>query len=286
VHVRARLDVTIRVKDAMLLLDKAGLLTFAQGQPELQEPHGSVFSDLSAAARPPSELEDTRPATAPIAELQGLKDFVGHPSPSPFSSLGENQRRVLSPEELHEAVGPPRVWGCEPAADAAALEEFLRGDFRADYLAVLRIITEVLRPEMSARICWNLGTNSLDEHVALLDFLETELTFIEFQRLLLRFAEHSSRQAAATSCIPSSCCLENFLKNVFMPALEKPYLHPAPLSSGEATGEDVAEAAEVAKEPVNDGFWRGFCDEEELELALTDTPRATPDGYLDEVGAW
>merc|ERR1712190_480372 len=95
---------------------------------------------------------------------------------------------------------------------------------------VLGLLTEVLLPESLAKLCWTLRDAGLpkDEHVALLDYLETELTFAEFLRILLRITERATKPAVFSGPLPLHRRVEDFLEHVLFPALSKPYVPPEP----------------------------------------------------------
>mmetsp|Transcript_755 Transcript_755/g.1371 ORF Transcript_755/g.1371 Transcript_755/m.1371 type:complete len:1046 (-) Transcript_755:81-3218(-) len=333
VHVQARMDVTIRIKDALHVLYRAGFLSSKDSRIENIEPTASVFPDR--APRP--ETAETQ-NTAPIEELQGLKEAMGglggllgaggdgpgdasHESPQPEEktspvereSPDEEQSRPVTQDagSASSAVGTEAKVDAEEAADQSMkVEEYLKQDFSVSFLRVLEILTEVQQPELSSCICWSLPQEPSDEHVALLDFLETELNFAEFQRLLLRLSELPN---AYEQPLPQHICLNRFLEDVFLPSLDEPYVAPSGKSAdqppeaptddaaredpdaGEREVEAQADQEVIAEETAEEAaplpetsltFWHGFAEEEELELALVVTPRAWPEDYETEVDEW
>merc|ERR1711879_516310 len=68
--------------------------------------------------------------------------------------------------------------------------------------------------------------------VSLLDYLETELTFVEFRRILVRIADRQTVVNDPTSMLSQRLPLhrrfEGFLKHIFLPAFLQPYQPPVP----------------------------------------------------------
>jgi len=337
VHVQARMDVTIRVKDALHVLHRAGLLTISDSRLDNIEPTASLFPER--APRPDTAQTQN---TAPIEELQGLRDVIvlgglvgadgpgdtsnGSPQP-PIAQSPSSDRRASDytagedtsrPDTQPSHAAPSSsAAGAETietqvddGADTQALKvgEYLNRDFTVSFLRVLEILTQVLQSELSSYICWSLPQDPSAEHVALLDFLETELNFAEFQRLLLCIAELPN---VFENPLPAHICLRSFLQDVFLPSLTEPYIaqkpsgerreepaadsveEPVEVTEPQVTEEtEEAKANEVATEaaPLPETspltFWQGFSDEEELELALKVTPRFWPESYEDEVESW
>lgn len=145
--------------------------------------------------------------------------------------------------------------GKSVVASQASLQTFdckpidvLKCDFTIGVLELLRLMVEVCSPESVRKIRWfpDIEEKPTEETVALLDFLETEVTFCEFQRLLLRLAERQ------TALGPPPCGLmalaqrfEGFLRHVFVPALSAPYLKPEPPSVAEEAAADAEEQADA-----------------------------------------
>jgi len=126
------------------------------------------------------------------------------------NAVEDKEAESLGDEELDNKEAP----------DMTDEQVVTRNDFTMSFHDVLRIIVEVMLPEGVERLCWGTkgDADPRDELVALLDYAETELTFIEFQRLLLRFAEIKLKEIA-----PPPRCLQIFLAHVFFPALREPY---------------------------------------------------------------
>lgn len=248
-HVRARLDVTIRVKDALLILDGAGLLL--PFRPEVTDPEAAVFQTQSPSW-------DTDPGLERLETTRSADD----------SDVNAGE---------------------QSSSDDVEVSSF---DFRLSYLDVLRIVLEVHHQECQSQLRWSLGkaSSTSEDYVALLEFLESELTFQEFQRLLLQIAV--GRVQKATSQAPLHHRLEAFMRHVFLPSLKQPYLPPAAVEvvavEDAVEGDSVQAAVSPEKEqpePVVD-FWRGFDAEADLELVSTVAPRMWPEHYTQEVALW
>lgn len=299
VHIQARMDVTIRVKDALSILFYADLLSIGDIQPSVDYPTDSIFPE----ARP----EETEPVarTPDTEERSSLKNSLGdfqiekaeakdlpgdHRTPTPAEESAQGQK--IPPEK-------------EIASTAEALAEFCKLNFKVDSLDAVAILTEVFKPPSVKRIHWSLDENSAMEELAMLDYLETELTYPEFQLLLLRLANLPAEKAPHLSCLSVHACLDAFLAKVFLPGVQSAQsrIPPEPELQTRAEGsegsrtakeESATEAAEDAeaeaapppeKEPAP-SLWLGFCDPYHLDLAATAAPRWWPENYTDEVLGW
>jgi len=293
------MDVTIRVKDALSILFYADLLSIGDIQPSVDYPTDSIFPE----ARP----EETEPVarTPDTEERSSLKNSLGdfqiekaeakdlpgdHRTPTPAEESAQGQK--IPPEK-------------EIASTAEALAEFCKLNFKVDSLDAVAILTEVFKPPSVKRIHWSLDENSAMEELAMLDYLETELTYPEFQLLLLRLANLPAEKAPHLSCLSVHACLDAFLAKVFLPGVQSAQsrIPPEPELQTRAEGsegsrtakeESATEGAEDAeaeaapppeKEPAP-SLWLGFCDPYHLDLAATAAPRWWPENYTDEVLGW
>lgn len=300
VHIQARMDVTIRVKDALSILFYADLLSIGDIQPSVDCPNDSIF--------PEPRPEETEPVavTPDTEERSSLKNTFGdfQIEKAEAKDLPGDHRTPTPPEESAQAEGqkiPPEK---EIASTAEALAEFRKLNFKVGYLDAVAILTEVFKPPSVKRIHWSLDENSAVEELAMLDYLETELTYPEFQLLLLRLANLPAEKAPHLSCLSVHACLDAFLAKVFLPAVQsaqsrippEPELQTAEGSEGSRTAKEEsategadaeAEAAQPSpeKEPAP-SLWLGFCDPYHLDIAATAAPRWWPEKYTDEVLGW
>jgi len=224
-HVRARQDVTVRIKDVLQILSCGGIL----------QPAGS--SDAAGAGGAPERW------LGPVFQPRGDEalDSDVHPgdsasgaatpvpqSPSPpvrpSSSPGDDT--LTADEDGPESAGDAEDAAGEPPCAQAA--DVLRCDFTATPLQVLRILCELSPPEGLAKVHWSLERGATTEggEMPLLEFLESEITFVEFSRLLLRLAESKTSEAEFNGDMPLRTRLEGFLAHVFLPSLGTPYVPP------------------------------------------------------------
>lgn len=301
VQLQARLDITTRVKDVLLILQGAGLLL---PPPEVEDLSGAV---LDANQKPEKTPGDSQ---APFAGLDfGLlgshpedEDAVMESTTSQFvSTNGEaGGKKALA----------AKTAGAQPQElPVLAVEEILKCDFRICPITALSLLLEVHAPETGSKLRWSLPSDAPpeEEKVTALDFVETELTFVEFQRFLLRMAENRVAEANLPGVLPQARCLEGFLRLVFFPALESPYVAPQsaplepPVDAVEAAPEVApapapeqeepqAEAAEVAVSPEEAAhamaFWLGVSSDAEVQEALRCAPRVWPEEYAEAVAQW
>ncbi|CAK9043175.1 unnamed protein product [Durusdinium trenchii] len=309
VHVQARMDVTIRVKDALSILFYSDLLSLGDIEHLKSHPSDSIFpdpreEDLPAfSGTPDTEERSSMKNTNP--EFATEKDPKEAPSGPPGPAV--DPRTPTPPDANIEGAASPSLVK-DSAFQVEALEEFRQQSFKADWLEVVAILTEVFRPPSSKRIHWALDESSAAEELSLLDYLETELTFPEFQRLLLRIANIPAEKVTHTASLPSHACLDVFLNQVFIPAVESaPSKVPPEPEFRSETVEPVEPHQEQAKEEQEPGaaegaeeepeakeavkvatprFWLGFCDPYHLDVAASATPRSWPEEYADQVLDW
>jgi hypothetical protein len=187
-----------------------------------------------------------------------------------------------------------------------SLMEVLQCDFTMGVLEALRFLSELWSPQSRARLCWELlrEESPKDERVSLLEFMETELTFVEFSRLILRLVERHTEEAM--SALPLHRRLEGFMRHVFLPALKVPYVPPIPPPAPmqepadppvqeEATATD-APGPETDAPPSSSGgareagepktFWRGLLNSDSKEAVTSAAPRCWPKDYDQEAAEW
>eukprot|EP00929_Paragymnodinium_shiwhaense_P118893 TRINITY_DN90795_c0_g1_i1.p1 TRINITY_DN90795_c0_g1~~TRINITY_DN90795_c0_g1_i1.p1 ORF type:complete len:1298 (+),score=324.29 TRINITY_DN90795_c0_g1_i1:109-4002(+) len=208
-----------------------------------------------------------------------------------------------------------------------------RCDFSVASVDLLRILMEVLPPASLNHLRWSCkgAENPTEEQVPLLEFIETELTFAEFRRVLMRIADeqtqaHISSDIEVVQKMALHMRVDGFLRHVFLPALQEPWVPPAPVEepaapesrnpSGKSAqeGGDAVPAEEPPAEEAHDGveaegateppppppeppvFWLGFdtlhdehIDEiggDREEREEANATRMWPVWYLEEVTNW
>lgn len=206
----------------------------------------------------------------------------------------------------------------------AALADFAQCDFTITPLRLLRIILEVASPSSVKNLYWQLNRAriALEDHECstILEFVESELTFIEFLRLLLRICDLGTRKdIALCERLGPASRLEGFMKHIFLPALCSPYQPPAapteetektdavPASGNELLPPNLEESksagsarsprpeshvaedeAVEVKNEMQDALelWAGFDEYDCADAEMNYSFRNWPEGYEKEVAAW
>jgi len=325
VHVKARLDVTVRVKDVLHLLETASLLLPfmpAEKYPPFatDEMHSAVFPGMSAVngdRETPDACHASRIGPSPVSQDE-VSNFSGrtsntfsrqnspmsprNPAESATQNYSQKASSLLtraSTQVMAEGSSPsasfsrrggggggaktvpsscrnsqtgawdlaprlaevgehlvipgPVMDFSTPAYEPADLSEVLACDFKVTILEVLKLLSEVSSPHSVENLRWALRGEDLaqEELIGILDFVESELTFVEFQRLLLRIVEEKTQvlDPDIAGRLPSHRRLQGFLDLVLMPALNR---HGTAKSKPEAkqiaTEGDVSGATEVRPE--------------------------------------
>jgi hypothetical protein len=379
-HVCARLDKTIRVKDALRLFRSTGLL---RGQKKGDVP----WSDLSTQMFPDAADEDllvideqereeiiaaqesgsTTPSESDIGSrsigglasqsggMGGFGGFGGQSTMTFGSNLGggsmdpgEGKRHKRSArrgeDDREEEAGSRRrrkkdgdddektskdkderleVEAPFKSSTTAGLADFAQCDFTLTPLQAIRILLEVASPGSVKALRWQLDpirALASDETIGLLEFMESELVFTEFVRLLIRISDLGTRKdIPLCERLTPPARFEGFVRHVFLPALRKPYVPPLPavddtekgseaarsVENGDASAREGAEPKEgegsrhgeaeeqeeeIEEVPKEDeeifDLWLGFddwtCSEAEAQHAV----RRWPAGYENEIASW
>merc|ERR1719181_767730 len=88
------------------------------------------------------------------------------------------------------------------------------------------------------------------ESISLLEFLESELIFPEFVRLLIRICDLGTRKdIPLCERLAAAVRFEGFVRHVFFPALRTPYVPPPPADETEK-GSDAARSNENGEAPL------------------------------------
>lgn len=296
-HVKARLDMTMRVKDALRLLDSCGLLRHVPANALLADP---VVGEAHDAAK---EGHASGSVTDPDLAFGGRAQRLGAPAhgtsvPNQSSGIGmlrgllgrggaaitkqpgppEEEKLVLDKEGGKRRDGAVEVAPASPEDSPDERNELRQCDFTASSVEALRWMAEVLSPSCLRMIRWEVGwadAGPSNEQVSALDYAETELVFAEFLRLLVQVADHGTRRHVEL-CEKLSLAkrFDAFLREVFLPALTVPYKPPhvrAEAKAGKdetgAYGEGEADQEECDDEDGNSvdpkelpqpELWAGF----------------------------
>merc|ERR1719409_1606018 len=99
-------------------------------------------------------------------------------------------------------------------------DQLLNCDFTLTFLDVLRIVTEIMAPSTVEKLQLLSSPDTASaksEVICLLDFLETEMIFIEFQRFLLRMVDSkTSADPELARHLPLSKRFEGFMHHIFL----------------------------------------------------------------------
>merc|ERR1719199_250491 len=152
-------------------------------------------------------------------------------------------------EEHHEsksAISIPTV---------ATLADFAHCDFAITPLQALRLILEVASPGSVKALYWHLDPAKVainHESIGLLEFMESELIFTEFVRLLIRMSDLGTRKdiPLCERLTPVARC-EGFFRHVFFPALRTPYESPTPAADEAEKGSDATRSNEAGEGPLS-----------------------------------
>lgn len=269
---------------------------------------------VEPVARTPAHGSEQVPKTPAHASDQGLV-ALGVPESTPAAKLTPRTSARASLEADSAVVGGVAV---APQAEPETSEsEVLACDFKVSIYEILQLVCEVSGPDSKQNLRWALRGEETgkEEHIGVADFIESELTYCEFQRLLLRITERKTQGLDPDLAwrLPVHRRLQGFLKHVFFPSLECPLVSakeveqpveasepvapdeqpvasdasPAPDATVEGGAEDAVEVtADVDDKPRPFVLWRGF---EGSDLHCQEgmaAPRAWPEEYEVGVAAW
>lgn len=246
--IRGRHDSSVRVKDLLRLLHRTGLLgpTPLSALPAADDPFGCAVPRPEVITDAPADYQGL------TLDLDGCSAFGGAgdasaTAGSAATTINGGDVRRTSLQDQAAAAEPVQV---EMAALPAAAESTGNGDVRVSLVGALRIVTEVYDESQLNAIRMRLDPEDIKpsgEQLPLLEYLETELTYPEFELAFVRLAEQGATRRDAADPKALAKRLDHFLRNVFAPALASPYKPPAPPAEAVAAPL-AAEAAEVAEE--------------------------------------
>lgn len=274
-HVRARLDVTARVKDLLRLLDGLG---FLRPIPRKQICQDDLYAELfwdsiddesHSAEGDGSQTGEKGDRTGHPKMSLGLAGGLGGPPPTPSQIVQQEHPRAQSGSRGHVSssasrrVGDkdrdpdrgadedkdvsPRKASGGPTATATPAE-LLRCDFAVTALEVFRLLSEVSAPSTVESLKWALDPDEShlwDECVSAVEYAESEVIFPEFLRFLVRLAEQGTlTDPALCERVSVARRFDGFLRHVFVPALRSQYVPPEPLLEEEPGTPEDASATE------------------------------------------
>lgn len=224
----------------------------------------------------------------------------------------DDEKETKDKGEHHEGdavvKAPPTV---------ATPADFNHSDFAITPLQALRVILEVASPGTVKALRWHLESGRMSqshETISLLEFMETELIFPEFVRLLIRISDLGTRKDfALCERLSAAARFEGFVRHIFFPALRTPYVPSPPADETTEKGSDAARSNEEAapgsardvaeaesgegsnagKEDMPDptkedvvSLWAGFDDYSCAEVESHHAARRWATGYENEVANW
>jgi len=321
----ARSDKTLRLKDVLRLLDRLGfLLPTTEGAACLDNPLSQALrlsealvgdeDALSADCLTDRTATEESGGQEPM-NVESVPTAAAKALPTPSVDSGIATAAPVGDVGTSTAVadngrGLPQKAGALPglALEMPSASELTPCTFGVTLLQLLRLTTEVMSPETIDLLQWDIDSQTFktgNELVSLLEYVETELVFAEFHRLLLRLAELGTcSDAALCEKLPLHSRFRGFLRHVFFPAFEVPYSGPvcpesalSELTKQQEGGEtrlveeephpfdEVLSKGNVAHElpvPLQLVAWHGFAPET-LEVPGR---RYWPASYVDEVLEW
>jgi len=334
-HVAARLNVGVRIKDVLRFLELLGLLDDTQILKDQSRPLAEVLSGSEgdpvnnllgpvgsglAQEEPVEEenvSEDDEGSGGSVApeddedrkQLPGLSisfmpkgSLLGVPPPPPKEE-SKSKRKGDKDKKDKKEEKEVRT----PAEDMAQI------NLTIDAIDALRIMTQVLTPSSLELLQWHseqdgateVPNNEIDEHVTILEFVESEIVFAEFLRFWFLMAELTTRRDYKfCRSIPLTTRLDLFLRTVIsycqlghryvVPdpnpyvVSEKPEKGPKPRNSfRQGVIEEAPEIPGVPEIPVEipekvpaPERWMGFDGDDSC------APRRWPEGYDVQVADW
>ncbi|CAJ1378162.1 unnamed protein product [Effrenium voratum] len=329
-HVLARLNVGVRIKDVLRFLDSLGFLRNTQLLKEQNRPllevlsgsEGDSVNNLlgpigSGLSQEPVEEENQSEDdegsggnSAPEEEEDRPKQLPGLSiSFMPKGSLlgggtdtnpKEESRKRKSDKDKKDKKEEKEVR--TPAEDLATI------NLTIDAIDVIRILAQVLSPASLDLLRWQSEKDeekqevtAFDEHVSILEFVESEVVFAEFMRFLFLMAELTTRRDYKfCRSVSLTTRLDLFLRNViFHCQARSRYLPPDPpgdksrnplprmevVKSDRSEAESPQEATplgllELHKADATEEVWTGYscCDD--------NAPRRWLEGYDAQVAEW
>lgn len=312
-HLRGRLDQTVRVKDVLILLERAGLIAAtshsafpiddpfehifaAKMAEEANEAEADKDAEGGSSGQLPIDLAEVPPEFPTEAEILGdaIDGTVAMSAPSAEAPAAE-------------AAGQEALESTTPKEKPLTAADFASCDMRVGLLDVLRFLTEVGSPGSEENIRLRLNPEDVcprSDILSLLEYAETELIYSELERLVTCIALlATSRDKELCNRLTMAKRLGGFLRYVLMPAMVSgPYApqDPSAASAEGAAAEGASEAAPAAEAPAAEpeaadadaanqdmlSFWQGFDDSSVAHVEAALCTRRWLSGYEHDVADW
>mmetsp|Transcript_54551 Transcript_54551/g.127513 ORF Transcript_54551/g.127513 Transcript_54551/m.127513 type:complete len:1021 (-) Transcript_54551:70-3132(-) len=247
--VNARQETTFRLKDVFRLLRNAGLLKpmLCEDIPQAGEEaaHGPVlkfFPDDESSAKDEGETDaDTKSAKssprlrASVADRFSMNrgytysrfSVSGRGGLGAFDveSVMDNDAATRKDDETEAGTEAGGKGDLEQSSASAAnpLADLTQFDFSLTVLEVLVFVTEVLNFNSLDCLRWQFEPKTVPSHgyINLMEYMEVDLTFIEFFRLLLRIAERAAPPVVVRGAgdVPVPALFDAMLRQIVLPSL-------------------------------------------------------------------
>mmetsp|Transcript_16056 Transcript_16056/g.55878 ORF Transcript_16056/g.55878 Transcript_16056/m.55878 type:complete len:1173 (+) Transcript_16056:106-3624(+) len=147
-------------------------------------------------SRSPTDSSSNRRSVLPSKTMPLHQNRLSAPSEEP------KLNRLLTSPDVNTMVG---FYSSECSAGGSVgggqsgrevQDSLSQYDFSISFMEALQVLTEVLSPASLGRIRWSVAADEepRQELITLLDYLEMEVTFVEFQRFLFRAVELAERR--------------------------------------------------------------------------------------------
>jgi len=196
------------------------------------------------------------------------QDHLPVQAPSQPQSQSQAKRRVEKGFKEAPADAGRKGKVSTPLQPKVTAADLAPMDHGMTLLEVLQLLSEVLSPSSLLQISWETkqGLITLEptswqqdniqpiaESLSVLEYLETEIVFPEFVRLLVRMADLGTRNDP-NLCKRSSFAdrVEGFLRFVFLPAVRTPYISPATATAAIIGARKMSSSSDGAKSKQGD----------------------------------
>lgn len=190
---------------------------------------------FGGAGHPVKDLSPKAALGAPLGLFGAPPSGAGSVLPTPkavdapvlFGRMADGLEEPDSDKDQDSAAGTQGL-PSQQCEEPVTQEDVVQCDFAISLVEALRFTAESLSVESLPRIRWQAEEDwtPQDERVAAIDYVETELSFVEFGRILLRLANRACQLDPKCERLKLDDQLEGFLRLVFIPALTTPYVPP------------------------------------------------------------
>jgi hypothetical protein len=193
--------------------------------------------------------------TMPTATPSGDPSMFSESGVAPTS--GPSRTDFTGAESSFEFAAEKEIEVVMPKVEPPDPKHVLKNDLRVNRKEVVGILTEVLSPAQRPLIRATTAAEDLPPNcVSLVTYLESEIIFFEFVRLLYRISEERVRSdarpeelGASNKRLTAQDKFEGYVAHAFLPAVATPYVPPdKPPAPEQAALEDPAADKEGAED--------------------------------------